>query len=290
MIKQIVKIITPPCLFNAARRIKYCNPIAPQPFYGVRGGFSSWQEALDYCEKSHHKGGYEASDILDKVSAAIQEVRKGNAEFERDSFLFYKKEYNYQFLSALFYALNKYDGSSPIQVVDFGGSLGSVYFQNQSLLSSLGKQVSWNVIEQKHFVDRGRAEVPEVNFYYSIEELVANKVECDILLMSGVMEYLPEPYKILGDLLKMPWRFIIIDRSLFHPVDEDMIGVQTVPPSIYDAQYPIWVLSSKKLEREMQGKGYEMVYNWETPWAMSYIKKNGGGKNISLIGAFFMKK
>lgn len=134
--------------------------------------FFTWQDALDYCSRHNHKTGYAANEIIDKVADAIQKVRNGYAEYERDSVLFYEKDYNYPFLSALFLAFNGIKGEHPIQVVDFGGSLGSTFFQNRSLFSTIGRHVVWNVIEQKSFVERGSKEVPEVSFYYTAKDFL----------------------------------------------------------------------------------------------------------------------
>ena len=289
MIRKIVKHVTPPCLIDMARWLN--NKLSFSPFYGVRGNFASWQKALDYCEKYNHGKGYEAANIIDKVSHAIQEVRNGNAEFERDSFLFYEKDYNYQLLSALFLAFNGIDSSRPVQVVDFGGSLGSTFFQNRSLFATMKQPVVWNVIEQRHYVDRGRKEIPEVNFYYDIEEY-KNKSEdnsFDILLLSAVVDYIPDP-EVFANLLEYPWKYILIDRSFYHPEDKEVISVQTVPPSIYDAQYPLWLRSESKQKNMMASKEFEEVMRWASPFSMPYINDLGVTSNIPLRGFLYKRK
>jgi len=66
------------------------------------------------------------------------------------------------------YAAAKSEGV--LKVLDFGGSLGSTYFQNRKFLDSL-KDVVWCVVEQKHFVDVGKVDFEDsrLKFYYDIE-------------------------------------------------------------------------------------------------------------------------
>ena len=67
-----------------------------------------------------------------------------------------------------------------VNILDFGGSLGSSYFQNRKLLE--GIPVEWNVVEQANFVDYGRREVPEINFHYKISDCKDKNINCHIYL------------------------------------------------------------------------------------------------------------
>src|SRR3954462_15124415 len=115
--------------------------------YGWSGHYKNWQEALSLTK------GYDASAILEKVKSAVLKVKNGEAVYERDSVLFDKIEYSWPLLSALLWiALKKIN---ELSVVDFGGSLGSSYFQNKMYLRTL-KKLRWNVVEQKNFVEAGQ--------------------------------------------------------------------------------------------------------------------------------------
>src|SRR4051812_2697231 len=91
--------------------------------YGWSGDFRSWQDA----EKK--SVGYDAQEIVEKVTRSVLKVKNAKAVYERDSVLFDKIEYSWPLLSALLWiALKK---NNELSVVDFGGSLGSSYFQNK---------------------------------------------------------------------------------------------------------------------------------------------------------------
>jgi len=80
-----------------------------------------------------------------------------------------------------------------LNVLDFGGSLGSSYFQNRELLKIL-PTIRWNVVEQAHYVKAGQTYIQDeqLRFYPSIHECLAeNKVNA--ILLSSVLQYLSDP-------------------------------------------------------------------------------------------------
>ena len=83
MLKKIIKAMIPPILL----RLKHIGA----PFYGIKGEFSSWKDAEEALQRKGLQD-YAADNILQTVWKAIQTVREGEAEFERDGVLFYKKE------------------------------------------------------------------------------------------------------------------------------------------------------------------------------------------------------
>ena len=89
--------------------------------HGWFGNYKTWQEVERLCN------GYDAADILKKVRQSVLKVRNGEAVYERDSVLFNEIQYS----PALIEAFKKSIKDNTLHVVDFGGSLGSSYFQHQ---------------------------------------------------------------------------------------------------------------------------------------------------------------
>ena len=58
-----------------------------------------------------------------------------------------------------------------LNVLDFGGSLGSTFFQNKKFFSEL-KDVLWNIVEQPHFVKAGVENIQDdtIRVYTTIDE------------------------------------------------------------------------------------------------------------------------
>ena len=232
--KSIFKALTPPILFSLIRRLKKQNNV-PEIW---SGDYDSWAEAKIRCT------GYDSELILEKCKRALLKVKNGEAVYERDSVLFDKIQYSWGLLAGLQRAALENDGK--LYVLDFGGSLGSSYYQNKGFLNSL-KELQWYIVEQSHFVDCGKElfEDNTLKFYFSIEECL-NISTPNVILFSGVLQYLESPYEILNSVIKYKIDLIIIDRTLFSEANKDVLKVQKINPSIFDASYPCWFLNKSR--------------------------------------------
>jgi putative methyltransferase (TIGR04325 family) len=150
-----------------------------------------------------------------------------------------------------------------LNVLDFGGSLGSSYFQNRNFLSGL-KELKWNIVEQKHFVDCGKEfiEDGQLKFYYSIEEAMKSSVP-NVLFASSVIQYVEKPYELIKQFLQYNFRYILIDRTAFIESKKERITIQVVPEFIYKASYPSWFLNKQKFVDAFL-KRYELVREFES--------------------------
>jgi len=199
------------------------------------GNYSSWEEAATQC------GGYAAENILTKVLDATLKVKQGDAAFERDSVAFHDIEYNWPVLAAFLWAASRNAGF--LNVLDFGGALGSSYFQNRRFLETLRK-VSWNVIEQPHYVRAGKEHIQDerLRFYLTIDSYMTEN-QPNVILLSSVLQYLPNPFNVLDKLAKCGASCLIIDRTPYSSQAEDCLVIQHVPSNIYRASYPMWIFS-----------------------------------------------
>jgi putative methyltransferase (TIGR04325 family) len=237
--KSLARDWTPPALRRWANQLRESGNDSVQ----FEDRFTTWVDASVHCS------GYEAEDILAKVLKATIKVKRSEAAYERDSVLFDEIEYTWPLLSGLMWAAARNGGK--LNVLDFGGALGSSYFQNRHMLETL-PEVSWNVVEQPHYVDAGREFIQDVRlrFYESIEEcLVENKP--NVILLSSVLQYLRFPETILKQLSFTNASTLIIDRTPFSNYEGDKILVQHVPDSIYNASYPMWVFSKVEFVKKV---------------------------------------
>lgn len=284
-LNKVLKAILPPILTDILRSLRKGK------FYGLSGDFVSWAEAKEYVAREYGSG-YAADNILEQVLAAIQEVRLGRAVFERDGCLFYEQEYNYPFLAALFYSLNDCLSTrgGHVDILDFGGSLGSTFFQNRKLLAPFSCR--WHIVEQPHFVQTGRANVPEITFHESVEAYMENGESTDVLLLSGVLQYFDQPYTYLERMLSCGFKYILMDRTFFNDrePDKDRLTVQTVPPVIYSAAYPAWLLSGRRVGERIEQTGYEKVMQWESLDKMPVEEANGRRWTLPSLGILWKRK
>jgi putative methyltransferase (TIGR04325 family) len=242
--------------------------INPKPFYGWSGNYSTWEEASSLCS------GYNQDTIFQKVKDATLKVKNNEAVYERDSVIFDKVEYSYPLSAFLMWSF--FDKNN-LDIIDFGGSLGSTYFQNRFFLQKI-KNYNWNIIEQETFVQIGKEffEDDNLRFYYSVDECLQSSVsKIDTILFSSVLQYLPSPYELLNDILSNDFKHIIIDITTIHDEDFDRITIQQVPPSIYEASYPTWFFSEKKFINFFERKGYRLVSDWNLNYFINVGKHKG---------------
>lgn len=237
---------------------------------GIRfeGDFSSWKEASSRCD------GYDATEILNKVLSATLKVKRGEAVYERDSVIFDQIEYFWPVTAGLLWVAARNQGR--LNVLDFGGSLGSSYFQNREFLNAL-PEVSWNVVEQAHYVDAGRDNIQsdELRFYKTIDECLADN-QPNAVVLSSVLQYLEDPASIIERVATTGATCLIIDRTPFSDMERDKILIQTVPASIYSGSYPMWVFSLPGFSRHL-----------ETDWRLVATWQNSEGSVLSTAGLEF---
>jgi putative methyltransferase (TIGR04325 family) len=232
-----LKSLLPPIVPMVYRKLRPCKN------NGILwlGNFPDWHTAKSQCS------GYDDPLILEKTKNAILKVKNGEAASERDSVLFDKIYYCWPITAFLLKVA--IENNNELSVIDFGGSLGSSYFQNKNIIPG-GIKLSWNVVEQPGYVDVGNREIKDehVSFYYSIGEAFEKKKD-PVLLLSSVLPYLENPYEFLNKVMRYNFKYIIVDRTAFIDGQQDRITIQTVPDSIYKSAYPAWFLNNDKFKK-----------------------------------------
>jgi putative methyltransferase (TIGR04325 family) len=170
--------------------------------YGWFGNYSSWAEVTGEAD------GYDADVILERTKNAVLKVKNGEAVYERDSVLFDKKEYPFPLITFLLNSANL--KGEALHVLDFGGSLGSTYYQVREFLT---KDVcaSWNVVEQEHYVACGNQHFKDdvLAFHNSIDAcLERNRI--DLVILSSSVQYLEKPHDFLKELVRYNFKFLFL--------------------------------------------------------------------------------
>lgn len=263
-----IKLLIPPILILIAKRLfKKGSP------YGLTGDYNSWDKAVA------DSTGYDIGFILEKTKTALLKVKNGEAAYERDTVLFDHIEYAWPVLAGLFWVAARHGGV--LNVLDFGGSLGSTYFQNQIFLSALS-QVRWNIIEQPHYVEAGKMWFEDdcLHFYADIVNCLS-ETQPNVVLLGSVLQYLEHPYLILNKMMDIPCDLIIIDRTPFWSGLNDRICIQTVSPDIYPASYPSWIFSKKRFFSYLK-------VGWKVMEIFDNIDSLNGPVNFSYQGALLV--
>ncbi len=235
------------------KRIKVCIN-QKRALVQYNGNYMKWEEADRLCK------GYDAVEIFNKVKSSVLEVINGNACYERDGLLFYEEEYNYPLLFHL-QKIVLINNLKHLRVIDWGGALGSTYLQNRKWLNSRKFTIDWTVVEQPHFVEWGKENIFLENLkFIHIKE--ANFAEEDVVILSGVLQYIDKYEDIIRRILDQNPREIILERT---PVGKrERIVVETVREPIYNASYACRLLSEQKLMQLMSKGNYCLETKWNS--------------------------
>ena len=150
-------------------------------------------------------------------------------------------------------------------MLDFGGSLGSSYFQNKKFLEELSG-LKWSIIEQPHIVDTGQKYIQNqhLKFYKSIDEC-AKIEDPNVALLSSVLQYVEKPFEIFSNIMNLNIDMIILDRTPFiKNSDHDLIKIQKTPSSIYSAVYPIHFFNKDNFYNFISSHHYEIEIEFKS--------------------------
>jgi putative methyltransferase (TIGR04325 family) len=257
-IKKIIKNLLPPVVSNF-----YFNSITP---YGFRGEYKDWPAAQG------SSFGYDSELILNKTKNALLKVKNGEAVYERDSFLFDKIQYSWPLLASLLYVASDHDNC--LNLLDFGGSLGSTYYQNRNFLDKL-KELSWSIVEQPAVARCGQDNFSNehLKFYGQLDKYLLENQPM-VALFSASLQYVPEPYKVLDQLFDKKIKYILFDRLVVNN-QRDIITIQNVDPVIYQANYPLWIFNEKNILDYFTKNNYELISDFDSLGGNFMVQKTG---------------
>ena len=221
-----------------------------------KGHFSQWQVAASQCS------GYDDHAILNRVLASTLKVKSGSAAYERDSSIFSEIQYSWPLLSGLMRAAAI--NNNVLNVLDFGGSLGSTFFQNKKFFSEL-KDVLWNIVEQPHFVKAGVENIQDdtIRFYTTIDECLAENSP-NVVILSSVLQYISRPMNLLEQLSGLEIETLIIDRTPYlKKGDRAIIKIQEVTDNLFVSKYPCHFFIEDELINIPRSHGYNLLESFD---------------------------
>lgn len=146
-------------------------------------------------------------------------------------------------------------------MIDFGGGLGSVWHRSHDVLHA--GVASWSVVEQPHFVARGREKYQkaQLGFFESMAEAAATHPP-DAIIFSSVLQYIERPFELLAEAAALQPAAILIDRTPYAHSHKDVILVQEVPASVYAASYPLYIFGAGSIEGSLQ-PDYRLILSFD---------------------------
>lgn len=249
MLRKLLKDLAPPMLLRAWRGMVGRG-------ISFHGNFDSWESARAAST------GYDSEEILRSTRDAALKVTRGEARMDRDGVAFDHLEFSYPVLAALLRSACARGGE--LSVLDFGGGLGTGYRQFKAF-GAQPRRLRWCVVEQAQMVAAGREHFAsdELSFFSTSAE-AAREAKPDVILLSSVLQYLPDPYSLLEELGSMGAASLVLDRTPCAGQSRDLLCVQKVPASIYRGSYPCWIFSRGKLESAL-AKRHVLRASFEDP-------------------------
>ncbi len=252
----LIKELAPP-IFNTLRWFSFK--------YGWKGDFKSFEDAQKQCT------GYDENHILNRIAQTTKSVINNEAKYERDGIIYDEINLNQNLLSALLLVASR--NNNKLTLIDFGGSLGTSYYQNIKYLSHL-TELNWCIIEQDNYVTEGKKsfENEHVKFYYTIEECLRVNPNPDFLLISSALQYIKNPYDLLQHIQSFNIPYLMIDLIGFSDGEKDRITIQHVPPVFYgiEASYPCTFFNKTKFENQLS-LNYQKEFNFISEHNKYYI-------------------
>ena len=241
------------------------SPTAERPRWQIRGGeptaisysapLESWDEAVA------RSAGYDAPQVLARVRAAALKVRNGEAVYECDGLAHDVLRLRWALNAALLRAFvsRARDRAVPFHVLDFGGSLASVYFQNRPMLACI-PALLWSVVELPAVVACGNAEFADsrLHFYTSMAEAAA-RAPVDVALFSGSLEYIGAPYALIDEAASFAPSHIVLDTLHLSESGRDEFRLQTVTEPYYPATLAVRFFAPEKLKAHLSRLGYNLI-------------------------------
>jgi putative methyltransferase (TIGR04325 family) len=248
--------------------------------YYYTGDYESYEDALKHCK------GYAAKEVFEKTCETALKVKRGDFVFERDSVGFTKAHYSFAVVAALQKIVAQ--NNNELELTDFGGSLGSSYFQHKSFFTSV-KKLKWKVVELPAIIDFGKVNLQDerLYFYHTIAEAEAQQ-KSTVLFSSSTLQYVAKPFEWIDEFIKRDYPFILLDRIAFVKRNKHQVTVQFTNEMIYEASYPAWFFNEQLFVQYFEERGYKVHFDFPSycDIPMSIDKKY----SVYWKGFFLVKK
>lgn len=180
----------------------------------------------------------------------------------------YKKEVSLSFEELKIFSLFYFNREKSFNVLDVGGGSGVHYH----LLKSQFKKINlkWTILETKEMVKSNKNNHTDELIFISEINLVSQD-KFDLIFLSGVIQYIPNPYNFLEKVFKINSKSIVITRTSFinngnefYRVQKSLLsenGPGPLPKEIREQNiyYPEYLFSSEKFESFLKKSGLNFV-------------------------------
>ncbi len=213
----------------------------------LKGPYPSYAMAL-----AQNKG-YDSPMVVERVWKAMVEVLEGRAAYERDGTAFPSRPE-----LPIHDALRSLLGPDTT-IADFGGGLGGLFINAPELFPPRCRRI---VIEQASMAAAGKRLVEEHSLGIEfLESDYSHLPNVDVLVMSSVLSYIPDPWAQIHTLLQQTSpKAILLDRTAV--CEGPSLWYRQISTGTYGESlvYPMQVLNRNQLLGALHG--YRLVRSW----------------------------
>lgn len=208
---------------------------------GFHGDFSSWAEASSRASPIDPAA---LAAFAERYRQLCRRLTRREIAFARDGVAFDQPQYPLSLLAFILRALLENRGV--LNLVDFGGFLGTTYFQARDFLRP-AREVLWTVVELPHLVEIARTELQEgpLRFRDSLREALAESP--NVVLLSGVAQNLPDPISIFREVRQSAPDWVLFDRTVVIESPASRIALQSVMRQGTEVSWPVRLFSRSEL-------------------------------------------
>ncbi|HEU4511172.1 MAG TPA: methyltransferase, TIGR04325 family [Pyrinomonadaceae bacterium] len=111
------------------------------------------------------------------------------------------------------FVLSHVEPELPLNVLEVGGACGAAYFEMQMLLP--GRISHWAIVETPAMAAAAKSSIddPALSFHSDPASAVEALDEPDLVIAQGVLQYAPDPLRMLRDLFALNFSFLYITRT-----------------------------------------------------------------------------
>ena len=178
--------------------------------------YSSYEDALAHCSKK----GYENDIITQLIKTKAVKFREN---FKDSSDVHFP---NNNILAVLAAINSLKEKNKPINVIDFGGGDGKIYFLLKRCIAENIK-INWYVVETSAMVNTFK-ELETANLFFrdDLSKLLETLDEVDILHTACAFQYTPDPIGFLKTMSYSKATYKIFNRQSLNAASQDLWTIQ----------------------------------------------------------------
>jgi putative methyltransferase (TIGR04325 family) len=224
---------------------------------GTLSRFIGFVEVGSWAEAQKAVAGYESDTAVESIIESIQQAHASSNETKALT------SRDLQIISSFAIAIAAVGVSNTkIKVVDVGGAGGDYFFMFANAMPAV--TFDWVVVETpalakaitKTNLGKGR----DIRWVSSLDEAGS---DCDVALLSSVMQYVDDPYGLLNEVSNR-CKVMVINRIPLTSSETDQATVQHVRTHGRRGAYPAWFFGTEVFIGEIQRIG-DIMSRWAVP-------------------------